>query len=101
MRNRSSTRLPLVLGTRATPYGFTSPFAGMVVLIEVMVFNVAMEEASAAKALPSATVRIEKIVASTRMRRESMQVCSIFVLLGYVHTILRDQSSAFSCRGEA
>jgi hypothetical protein len=70
----------------------------MVVLMVVMVFNVAMEDGSAAKALPSATATIEKTKPSTRMRRESMRFSSIFVLLGYVHTILRDQSSAFSCR---
>src|ERR1700722_3983620 len=101
MRNRPSTRCPLLRGTRATPYGFTSPFAGMVVLIVVMVFKFAMEDPSAAPVFSFATAMINSARPSTQTRSGSLPFSSIWSPPAMRNTILRDRPQCFHSRSDA
>ena len=49
IRNRPSTSFPLLMGTCATPYGFTSPFVGTVVLTVVTVLRGPMKRLSGSR----------------------------------------------------
>src|SRR5580658_3943616 len=86
MRKRPSTRSPLVRGTRATPYGLTSPFAGTVVLMVLTVSRGPMKDPSSAGAVEFATAVNNSAGPSTKTRKRSRQFSSMLILLGYVHT---------------
>src|ERR1700733_4544360 len=87
MRKRPSTRSPLVRGTRAIPYGLTSPFAGTVVLMVLTVSRSLMKDPSLARAVEFATAVKKSAGPSTKTRKRSRLFSSMLVLLGLVHTV--------------
>src|SRR5580692_220674 len=82
IRNSPSIRFPLLSGTRATPYGLTSPLDGTVELRMVMVLRGPMNEISAARAKTFAVATISASRPSTRTQTAREWSDSMLILLG-------------------